>query len=391
MRASVSSDPKGSLDRHTWIELNARAYRHNIGHFRKRIPSRTRICVAVKANAYGHGLREMVRISREFVGIDWFAVHTLQEAKEVQDTAPTHPVLILGYVPLRALHRAVRPGVRLTVWNPETVHALSSQAHVRGLLVPVHIKLETGTNRHGVHAEDITAFVRLIDALPGIKLEGLSTHYANIEDTTDYSYARHQTEILFGVRNQLHDMGHTDLMVHSACSAAALLFPATHLDMIRIGISAYGIWPSKETLVSASSLPGFEPLRPVLTWKARLSQVKSVPEGQFIGYGCTYRATRSTLLGIVPVGYSEGYPRHLSGRAHALFHGQRAPLRGRVCMNIIMVDLTDVPDAHIEAPITLIGHDGDERVTATDLAALCGTIPYEILARLSPAIPRIIT
>jgi len=177
-------------------------------------------------------------------------------------------------------------------------------ADASGVTMPVHIKLETGTNRHGVRPEDTLEMAHLISSLPGIELKGLSTHYANIEDTTDYSYAEKQSRILLDVRGKLQDSGYADIVAHSACSAAALLFPATHLDMIRIGIAAYGLWPSKETLVSATSLPSFTQLKPVLSWKSRISQVKILKSGEFVGYGCTFRTTRLTVLGIVPVGYS---------------------------------------------------------------------------------------
>lgn len=381
-------DPTAAL--HTWIEIDTAALRHNLGLFRARMPRSTRLCFVVKANAYGHGVSPVVAGLSDTGVVDWFAVHSLPEALEVMRLTDV-PVLILGYVPVAACAGAVRPGLRLTVWEAATVRAVSSQASAMGTQVPLHVKIETGTNRHGIHPRDAVEFARFIQQQPGVLLEGLSTHYANIEDTTDYTYATKQTMVLFEVRRAVKETLGGDLIVHAACSAAALLFPATHLDMVRIGIAGYGLWPSRETLVSASSLEGFTPLTPVLSWRARLSQVKRVPAGAYVGYGLSYRTTRPTTLGVVPVGYAEGYPRALSGTGHVLVRKARAPLRGRVCMNILMVDLSDIPGADIEDVVTLVGRDGDEEIGAATLAALTGTIPYEIVARLSGSIPRFST
>lgn len=374
---------------HTWIEVAAEALSHNLASFRRRLPPPTRLCLVVKANAYGHGVEPIVGCALQSGLSDWFAVHSLPEARRVLELTDL-PVLILGYVPVAALDDAIHPQLRLTVWDQVTVRALAAKAEACGMVIPVHIKVETGTNRHGVHPGEVVDFARLITELQGIRLEGLSTHYANIEDTTDYSFAARQTKVMEEVRRQLSPLG-GDLIVHTACSAAALLFPATHHDLIRLGIAGYGLWPSRETLVSASSLPGFTPLRPVLSWRARLSQVKPVAAGEYIGYGLTYRTTRATVVGVVPIGYAEGYPRSLSGIGHVLVRGARAPIRGRVCMNIIMIDLTDIPGATLEDVVTLIGRDGDEEIGAATLAAQCGTIPYEIVARLSSSIPRFVT
>src|SRR5580765_1035087 len=178
---------------------------------------------------------------------------------------------------------------------------------------------------------------------------------------------------------------------HSACSAAVLLFNRTHLDLARVGISLYGLWPSKETYVSCleRGKPSLD-LRPVLSWKTRIAQVKDVPDGGFVGYGLTWRATRPTRIAVLPVGYYEGFNRELSGLAHVLVRGKRAPIRGRVCMNMCMVDVTDVPSAGLEDEVVLLGRQGDERVTAEQLAAWRGTIAYEIVSRIHPSVARVV-
>ena len=176
-----------------------------------------------------------------------------------------------------------------------------------------------------------------------------------------------------------------------SCSASAILFPDTYFDMVRAGISMYGLWPSKETFLSCR-LQKREPLllKPVLSWKARIAQVKKVPRGAFIGYGCTYRASRETILAVIPVGYYDGYDRRLSNSSYVLVKGRRAPLRGRVCMDFILADVTDIPGVEVEEEVVLLGKDGEESITANDLASLVGSINYEIVTRINPLIPRIL-
>jgi alanine racemase len=220
----------------------------------------------------------------------------------------------------------------------------------------------------------------------------VTTHFANIEDTTDHGFAESQIATFARLSDAVASAGGPPPIRHAACSAAALLFNRTHLDLARIGISLYGLWPSKETYVSCleRGKPSLE-LRPALSWKTRIAQVKTVPEGGYIGYGCTYRATRPTRIAVLPVGYYEGYDRGLSGIGHVLVRGRRAPIRGRVCMNMCMVDVSDIPGASIEDEVVLLGRQGDERIAAEQIAGWCGTIAYEIVSRIHPSLPRIVT
>jgi alanine racemase len=177
--------------------------------------------------------------------------------------------------------------------------------------------------------------------------------------------------------------------IHTACTAAALLFAPTHFTMLRTGIGLYGLWPSRETFISCREKGGSVPdFRPVLSWKTRLVQKKLIPEGTFVGYGCSYRTTRPTVLGVLPVGYADGYDRALGNRAHVLIRGRRAPVIGRICMNLTMIDLTDVPGAGLEEEVVLLGRSGDERISAETMAEWAGTINYEIVTRISSLAPR---
>lgn len=260
----------------------------------------------------------------------------------------------------------------------------------------VHLKIETGTSRQGLGLDEALELGRLVADLPGLWLEGLTTHYADIEDTTDHRYAQRQQELLQEAVAAFAAAGLGVEKVHAANSAATLLWPQTHASLVRVGIAAYGLWPSRETYAVAlqrcqDQAAGWVPqLRPALSWRARLVQVKEVPAGAYIGYGRTFRTTHPTRLGILPVGYYEGYDRRLSNVAHVLVGGLRAPVRGRVCMNMLMVDLTHIPEARAGQVATLLGRDGEEEVSAETLAGWMGTINYEAVSRIHPGQPRLL-
>ena len=222
-------------------------------------------------------------------------------------------------------------------------------------------------------------------------IEGISSHFANIEDTTDHSYPRLQLENFKRIIQKLEKNQIEIPVKHIACSASTILFPETYFDIVRLGIGMYGLWPSKETYLSCI-LQKRQPLslKPVLSWKTRIAQIKRVPKGAFLGYGCTFRTTRETTLAVLPTGYFDGYSRSLSNSSYVLIKGHRAPLRGRVCMNFIMVDITDIPGVSLEDEVTLLGPDGKEVISANDLATLSNTINYEIVTRINPLLPRVI-
>ncbi|NIT55236.1 MAG: alanine racemase, partial [Aliifodinibius sp.] len=228
---------------------------------------------------------------------------------------------------------------------------------------------------------------------PFIKLEGVYTHFANIEDTTDHSYALSQLDQFNKMALRVKEEGFSDVIFHTACSAATLLFPETHFDMVRLGISQYGLWPSRETFLSYKikhAKNGEDVLQPVMTWKTRISQIKTVPADHFIGYGCSYQTTRETRIAVLPVGYADGYDRALCNQSYVLIGGKRAPIRGRVCMNIMMVDVTDIPGVKLEDEAILLGKQGTEQITAETLAELSDTINYEFVTRINWEIPRIV-
>ena len=372
------------------IEISRQALVHNIHEFRRIIGPRRKFLAVVKANAYGHGLLEVAAIAVES-GADWLGVNCVEEGTALRALGVAAPILVLGYVPLSGLEAAVTHGLRLIVYNRENVRRLARVARRLGKRVPVHIKVETGTHRQGIAVNEIGAFAQLVRREPNLVLEGLSSHFANIEDTTKHDYPRRQLEAFKSAIRNLRDLGVRVPIKHMSCTASTILFPETDFSMARVGIGLYGQWPSKETYLSCL-LRKKEPLalRPVLSWRAKVAQVKKISRDAAVGYGCTYRTTRPTTLAVIPVGYYDGYDRGLSNSAHVLIRGRRAPVRGRVAMDFFMADVTEIPGVRLEDDVTLLGSDGKEKITAEDLAALAGTISYEILARLNPLIPRLV-
>lgn len=383
--------PIPSPDQTTWIEISSAAIRHNISLFRSLVAPGTALLAVVKANAYGHGLVEVAGVCRH-EGVEMLGVHHAHEIVALRGAGFTEPILAMGALTSAQISEAVDANVHVLLSSRHVLDALAAHATRMGRAIPVHIKVETGTYRQGVDPAEAGQLAREAER-QGLRVVGVATHFANIEDTTDHSFARKQLERfrlgIAAVRQEASNLVH----IHAACSAAALLFREADFTLARVGISLYGHWPSRETLLSwllAHGRNGVK-LHPALTWRVRIGQLKWVAAGLPVGYGLTFRPTRDTRLALLPVGYSEGYPRALSNRAHVLVRGCRAPVVGRVCMNITMADVTDVPGVREGDVATLIGVDGGERVSAEDLAELAGTINYEVLSRLSPLIPRIQT
>lgn len=374
----------------SWCEVDAGALRHNLSALRSLLGPESKLLFVVKANAYGHGLREVAGLAPS-LGVDALGVHQLDEAAEARAAGWTGPVWVLGYTPRARLSDGLDLGVELTVYDTATLEALDRLGRARGTPAPCHLKLETGTSRQGISGEELDRFLGIFSTSPGVHLTGVSTHFANIEDTTDHTFARGQVDRFRLLVDRVRAAGFTAAVPHAACSAALLVMPETAFGCARVGIAAYGIWPSRETLASHTSR-GEDLLRlcPVLSWKARIAQVKTIPAGAFVGYGCTRRTSRISRIAVLPVGYYEGYDRRFSNLAHVLVRGNRAPVMGRVCMDMFMVDVTDIPGVEPEDEAVLIGRQGDEEIRAVDLAAIAQTIPYEIVSRLSPQLPRIV-
>lgn len=390
--ASIASP--GSRER-TWIELDREALRHNLGVFRALLGSRPFPIWVVKANAYGHGLipvaTEVAATIRRGRGHaargEWFGVDSLDEAVALRGMGIRLPIIVLGYVPQARLSELVRLDLRYLVSSHDTVRFLARGRATRR--IRVHIKIDTGTARQGVLPEGAVDLARAMRRA-GLVVEGVATHFANIEDTSRHQFAARQLERFARTISSLTRAGFALPVVHAACSAAVMLYPETLWSAGRIGIGLYGIGPSPLTVSAFRRRHPGRPLRPVMTWRSRVALVKSIPKGSPVGYGLTERVRRRTTLAVVPVGYADGYDRGLSSVGEVLIRGTRCKVLGRVCMNMCMVDASGAGGVRQEEVVTLIGTAGKHRITADELAERSGTIPYEILARLNPSIPRFV-
>jgi alanine racemase len=297
------------------------------------------------------------------------------------------PIAILGYTPPARSREVVKHGFRQVVFRLDAAESLSRAAEKAGSTARVHIKVETGTNRLGIRVTDLEAFLSEIRKLPGLEIEGLYTHFANIEDTLDPSFAHLQLQRFREGIEIAGRVGVEPRFVHAGATAGVLLYPEIHFSMVRVGIGAYGVWPSRETRLAARERGKEVSLRPVLGWKARIAQVKDVTPGEFIGYGLTYEARRPMRVAVIPIGYYDGLDRQLSNIGRALVRGQPAPIVGRVAMNMIVLDVT-ATDAAADEEVVLIGRQGGAEIRVEELAEKSGTIAYETLTRIHPLLPR---
>jgi alanine racemase len=360
---------------HSFLEIDAERLLENVRFFRQRLGSGTKLMAVVKANAYGHGARLVAPLLRSRV--DWFGVDSLEEAEELSSAGVTEPVLIMGHTEPSEADRVVAGGFRQVLFRRDVAEALSRAAKTKGKPARVHLKVETGLNRLGVEPVRVAG---LVEGLEGLEVEGVYTHFADVEDPASTLYRR-QLDALRAAAASFESA-----LVHALPTAGALLHPAESLGIARVGIGVYGIWPSASTR-SGTSAPGA--LLPVLSWKSRLAQVKTVPAGGTVGYDVTFRASTERRIAVVPVGYADGFDRRLSNRGSVLVRGRRAPVLGRVAMNMFMIDVTE--SGALEGDeVVLLGEQLGASISAEEIAESIGTIAYEVLARLSPRLPRLL-
>jgi len=345
------------------------------------------VCCVIKANAYGHGIKEVASILKGKT--DWFAVDNTQEALFLRSQGIQEPILVLGYTRPEDLKETVKNDISFVVYSERVLRKIVSL----GLdeKAKVHLKVETGLNRQGLHESEILKLARYIEKNKGkIFLEGLSTHFANIEDTLDPSFANKQLERFKEALNLLKGENIRMPLPHAAASAGIFLYPKTHFKMVRVGIALYGLWPSRETKLALSSKKKSINLKPVLTWKTIVVQVKWIRKGESVGYGRTWSALRRSKIAIIPVGYFDGYGRKLSNNSRVLIKGKYVPIVGRVAMNMIMADVTENQKVKNGDEVILIGKSGLRDLTADELAEKLDTINYEVVTRINSTLPRII-
>lgn len=372
-----------------WVEIDERALTHNIETLRSLLSPGARLSVCVKGNAYGHGMPEVARVAAR-AGVDAFTVDTVDEALALRAMLPSALILVLGYTLRERLEDAVCADIHLTLYDPDSVLALEAVAAARAKTAHMHLKVETGTARQGVLPEQLSDLLYVIRRCAHVSLAGVSTHFANIEDSSDTRFATQQFGLFQACLSNIREAGFDPEWIHCANSAATILYPDTHGTLVRPGISAYGLWPSEATEMTARRNNIAAELRPVLTWKTRVAQVKSLPAGTPISYGLTETLRKNSRVAVLSVGYYDGYDRGLSSIGEVLINGTRCKVLGRVCMNMTMVDVSGVPQAEPEQEAVLLGRSGRFAVSAEEIALKTGTISYEIVTRINPLLPRIV-
>lgn len=373
----------------TWVEIDERALTRNIDMLRTMLTPGARFCACVKANAYGHGMTEVARIAAR-AGVDAFAVDNIDEALALRSLLPSALVIVLGYTMRDRLAEAVSSDIHLTMYDRESILAFESVAAQRAKTAFMHLKVETGTSRQGVLPDQLNDILYELGRCTHLSLAGVSTHFANVEDTTDTRYANQQFALFQQCVGVIRDAGFNPEWVHCACSAAIILYPDTHGTLVRGGLSMYGMWSSDLTEQTARRHNVAVELAPVLTWKTRIAQVKSLPAGTPVSYGLTETLRRNSRIAVLPVGYWDGYDRGLSSIGEVLINGTRCKVVGRVCMNMTMVDVSAVPQVEPEQEVVLLGQSGRFAVTAEEMATRLGTINYEVVTRINPLLPRIV-
>jgi alanine racemase len=362
-------------------DINLDAVYHNIKEVRKQLLPGVRLAAVIKADAYGHGAVPVAKTVYEEA--DWFAVSNIEEALELRAAGVEKPVLTLGYTASQQLEEAIRNDITLTLCDRESAEEISEAAGRLGMTAKVHIKVDTGMGRIGFVSEPSFAVVAAEAVkLPNICATGVYTHFARA-DETDKNATKVQYEKFLGFIEILKQQGIDGLLRHAENSAAILSLPEYQLDMVRLGISLYGMYPSEEVVTKETKLS------PAMEIKSHIAFIKTVPAGTGIGYNATYVTKEPRLIATIPVGYGDGYPRALSNCGRVLVHGKSAPIVGRICMDQMMVDVTHVPETKRGDIVTLMGTEEEFCISPEEIGALSHSFHYEMVCNVGKRIPRV--
>jgi alanine racemase len=365
--------------RPTWVEVDLDAIRHNVSELRRMAPN-AQLMAVVKADAYGHGALQVARTALQ-AGATWLGVATVEEGVELRRNGVVAPTLIFGYVPEEQTGMVLLHGLRPAVFSLDLARALEERG--KGLVrkAYIHLKVDTGMSRVGVRVGELREFVRELKQLPHLEVEGVFTHLATA-DEPDNDFANEQLAEFRRALDILKEEGINPPVIHAANSAAIMIRPESHYDLVRGGIALYGHPPDP-------GVPWPVNLKPALTWRTRVGLVKTVPGGTPISYGCTYRAATTETIASLPVGYADGFFRGLSNKGEVLIRGRRCPVVGRVCMDQTMVRVPEGVDVQPGDEVVLIGEQDGEQISASDMARALGTINYEVLCAISKRVPRL--
>lgn len=369
--------PKG---RPTFCSINLEALRWNFRQVRKRVGPQVKILSIVKADAYGHGAAKVAKILAAS-GSDGFGVATLEEGIELREGGIRSPVLILaGFYPAQ-LEQLLLNKLTPVVCEIDGLRRLEVLARRRGVSLKFHLKIDTGMGRIGFLASEIDSWLPQVSELKALKVEGVFSHFSHAENVGG-SYSQNQLAIFRRVIQRLRGAGYDPPLIHLANSAAVVTLSSAYFTMVRPGLMLYGIYPCPEMAEKVS-------LKPVLSWRSRILQLKRLPKGSSISYGQTYVTQRESLIATLPVGYADGYHRLLSNRGAVLVREERAPIVGRVCMDLTMIDVTDIRGVQQGDEVVLLGKQGADQISADEMARWAETISYEILTSISARVPRI--
>ena len=376
---------QGEFLKRAWAEIDLDALKNNFENLRARVLSGVKIMAVVKADAYGHGAQRCSRVL-ELIGADYFAVSNIEEALELRKCGIEKPVLILGYTPPQYAPTLALNDISQAVYSLEYARLLSEEAIKNFLTVNVHIKIDTGMSRIGFLYHDTETDSGSLDeimealSLPGLYSEGIFTHFARADEKSGEAYTRIQFELFTTAVGILEKRGASFDVRHCCNSAAMLDYPEMHLDMVRAGISLYGLKPSDE-------IKNNIPLSPVMQLKSVISQVKFLEEGTPVSYGGTFVTDKTTKIATVAIGYGDGYSRRLSSKAYMTVDGKKANVLGRVCMDQTLIDVTGIENVSAMQTVTVFGKKPAE--SADDLARIIGTINYEIVCDVGKRVPRV--
>lgn len=370
---------------HTWIEINQNALLHNFKMYKKAIDQRA-LGVVVKSNAYGHGIVEVARVCQTSTDVDWLLTATLTEAIQLRMNGITKPILVIYFIDEDPA-KAIAYDIDVMVSDMESLHELNELGIALGKPCNIHLKIDSGMSRFGFMPEEALEIVKKAQSMRGLFVNGIYSHLAqaaNIDQT--FNFEQENTFI-----NVLQQLEHANISIpykHISNSAGSTALENVHTNLVRIGLGAYGWWPSQSNKeLTQAKFPDFE-LKPVLTLKSRIFQIRHLPAGRFVGYDRTYKTTSYTKIAVLPVGYFDGYDRRLSSKGILLIRGHYAPVIGIIAMTTTLVDITHIPDAQVGDEVILMGDY--EKITPTQLANVVGSFnPREILTRLNPLIPRL--
>ena len=365
----------------TWIEIDKNAALHNIGMFRGLIPKTTKLIAVVKSNAYGHGILDFPKAVQHMV--DWFGVDSITEGLRLRKEGIRKPILVLGATLKSRLKDAARHDIAITVSNFETLRKVSKARPAPKF----HIKLDTGMHRQGFQPEEVFKLLAEIkNKKPKTKdhFTGIYTHFAKAKARRLDPYTKEQLKKFEDAAGLFHRAGSKNVIRHAAATAGTFLYPEACLDMVRIGIGFYGLWPSQHVRAARSDIR----FQPVLSWRTVVVEVKDIARGECVGYDLTGCVRRPSKIAVLPIGYWHGFDRGLSNNGFVLIRGRRVSVLGRVSMDMTVVDATNVPAVRVGDVVTLIGQDGKERISADEIARALGTINYEVVTRINPLIYR---